>query len=184
MVTFVNIFLVIYSDTAVAFFGAYFKIQQLIVMTVNGLIQGCLPIMRYNFGAKQIKRLNQAYKNGSFIAVIMMLFGMLLVLFLPKEILKLFSASETMLSFGVPAMRIMAIGFVFNGLSTMIATYTQATERIVQSIIIQLSRQCILLFPLMWVLNYIFKMNGIWISFPITEIIVFIVATVMLKRNK
>ena len=184
MVTFVNIFLVIYSDTAVAFFGAYFKIQQLIVMTVNGLIQGCLPIMRYNFGAKQIKRLNQAYKSGTYITIIMMTLGMLLVLFFPKEILKLFSASETMLSFGVPAMRIMAIGFVFNGLSTMIATYTQATERIVQSIIIQLLRQCILLFPLMWVLNYIFKINGIWISFPITEIIVFIVATVMLKRNK
>lgn len=51
MVTFVNIFLVAYSDTAVAFFGAYFKVQQLIVMTVNGLIQGCLPIMSFNYGA-------------------------------------------------------------------------------------------------------------------------------------
>ena len=184
MVTFVNLFLVVYSDTAVAFFGAYFKIQQLIVMTVNGLIQGCLPIMRYNFGAKQIKRLNQAYKSGASIAVIMMMLGMLLVLFLPKEILKLFSASETMLSFGIPAMRIMSIGFVFNGLSTMIATYAQATEKIIQSIIIRLLRQCILLLPLMWVLNYIFKMNGIWISFPVTEIIVFGIATIMIKRNK
>lgn len=52
MVTFVNLFLVAYSDTAIAFFGAYFKVQQLIVMTVNGLIQGCLPIMRFNYGAE------------------------------------------------------------------------------------------------------------------------------------
>ena len=81
-------------------------------------------------------------------------------------------------------MRIMSIGFVFNGLSTMIATYAQATEKIIQSIIIQLLRQCILLLPLMWVLNYIFKMNGIWISFPVTEIIVFGIATIMIKRNK
>ena len=53
MVNFVNVFLVNYSDTAVAFFGAYFKVQQLIVMTVNGLIQGCLPIMRFNYRAKK-----------------------------------------------------------------------------------------------------------------------------------
>lgn len=52
MITFVNLFLVTYSDTVVAFFGAYFKVQQLIFMSVNGLIQGCLPIMRYNYGAK------------------------------------------------------------------------------------------------------------------------------------
>lgn len=52
MITFVNLFLVTYSDTAVAFFGAYFKVQQLIFMSVNGLIQGCLSIMRYNYGAK------------------------------------------------------------------------------------------------------------------------------------
>ena len=51
MLTFVNLFLVAYSDTAIAFFGAYFKVQQLIVMTVNGLIQGCLPVMRFNYGA-------------------------------------------------------------------------------------------------------------------------------------
>ena len=53
MVNFVHVFLVNYSDTAVAFFGAYFKVQQLIVMTVNGLIQGCLPIMRFNYRAKK-----------------------------------------------------------------------------------------------------------------------------------
>ena len=51
MVTIVNLFLVAYSDTAIAFFGAYFKVQQLIVMTVNGLIQGCLPVMRFNYAA-------------------------------------------------------------------------------------------------------------------------------------
>ena len=54
MVNVVNVFLVRYSDTAVAFFGAYFKVQQLIVMTVNGLIQGCLPIMRFNMKQARI----------------------------------------------------------------------------------------------------------------------------------
>lgn len=63
MVNFVNMFLVGYSDTAVAFFGAYFKVQQLIVMTVNGLIQGCLPIMRFNYRAKKEERLRPDLQN-------------------------------------------------------------------------------------------------------------------------
>ena len=64
MVTFVNLFLVAYSDTAIAFFGAYFKVQQLIVMTVNGLIQGCLPVMRFNYGAGNSERLHSAFRYG------------------------------------------------------------------------------------------------------------------------
>ena len=83
MVTFVNIFLVAYSDTAVAFFGAYFKVQQLIVMTVNGLIQGCLPIMGFNYGAGKKDRLQQSYRSGRKIATCMMAVGTLLVLVFP-----------------------------------------------------------------------------------------------------
>ena len=91
MVTFVNIFLVAYSDTAVAFFGAYFKVQQLIVMTVNGLIQGCLPIMSFNYGAGKKDRLQQSYRSGRKIATCnMMAVGTLLVLVFPNQILALF----------------------------------------------------------------------------------------------
>ena len=184
MVNFVNIFLVRYSDTAVAFFGAYFKVQQLIVMTVNGLIQGCLPIMRFNYRAKNENRLWQTYKTGTFIAIIMMLVGTILIMCFPNIILSLFSASKEMRSFGVTAMRIMSLGFVFSGLSTMIATYKQATDRVVQSMVIQLLRQGILLIPLMWILNYFLHIIGIWIAFPITELIVCSLALFFMKRNK
>ena len=108
MVNFVNIFLVKYSDTAVAFFGAYFKVQQLIVMTVNGLIQGCLPIMRFNYRAKKEERLWQTFKTGTLIAAVMMLVGTITVLCFPSGILSLFSASDEMRSLGISAMRIMS----------------------------------------------------------------------------
>lgn len=183
MVNFVNLFLVHYSDTAVAFFGAYFKVQQLIVMTVNGLIQGCLPIMRFNYRADKRERLWQTYKTGTLIATIMMLIGACLLLYFPNGILSLFSASQEMRSLGIPAMRIMSLGFVFSGLSTMIATYEQATDRVVPSMTIQLLRQGILLIPLMWILNHIFKMTGIWIAFPVTELIVCVLAGLFLRKR-
>ena len=103
MVTFVNFFLVAYSDTAIAFFGAYFKVQQLIVMTVNGLIQGCLPIMRFNYGAGNRDRLHSAFRYGTALVSGMMILGTLAVILFPAQILGLFTASEAMRSFGISA---------------------------------------------------------------------------------
>lgn len=183
MVNIVNIFLVKYSDTAVAFFGAYFKVQQLIVMTVNGLIQGCLPIMRFNYRAKNGERLWKAYKTGTWIAVVMMLVGTLFVFCFPNQILSLFSASEEMCQMGVSAMRIMSLGFVFGGVSTMIATYEQATDRVMRSMMLQLLRQGALLVPLMWLLNDSLRIVGIWIAFPVTELLVCVIASLLIKRD-
>ena len=115
MVTFVNFFLVAYSDTAIAFFGAYFKVQQLIVMTVNGLIQGCLPIMRFNYGAGNRDRLHFAFRYGTALVSGMMILGTLTVILFPAQLLGLFTASESMRSFGISAMRIMAVSYLFCG---------------------------------------------------------------------
>ena len=179
MLTFTNLFLTAYSDTVVAFFGAYFKVQQMIFMTVNGLIQGCLPVMRFNYSAKQPERLKEAFHFGTQAATVMMIGGTCLLLFLPKQILFLFAASESMIKIGVPAMRILSIGLVFCGFSIMIATYQQAIEKIQSSMLIHILRQGILLVPLMWLFNHMFGINGIWISFPVTEILVFIVAVLL-----
>ena len=111
MVTFANIFLIAYSTTAVAFFGAYFKAQQMVVMTVNGLIQGCIPVMSFNFGAKNRQRLQKAFHCGTVIAVIMMGAGALLLSVFPAQILKIFMASDDMLELGIPALRIMAVSY-------------------------------------------------------------------------
>ena len=159
-VNFANMFLVRYSDTAVAFFGAYFKV---------------------NYRAKEYGRLKQANKSGTIIATVMMIVGMLLVLIFPKEILFLFSASEEMCAFGVPAMRIMSLGFVFSGFSAMIATYEQATDSIMPGVVVQLLRQGVLLVPVIWLLNSAVQMTGIWLAFPITEFVTFLVAVVFAK---
>ena len=114
----------------------------------------------------------------------MMLVGTAAVLCFPNEILSLFSASEEMRALGISAMRIMSPGFVFSGLSAMIATYEQATDRVVPSMTIQLLRQGILLFPLMWLLNRTLQISGIWIAFPVTEFLVCAAAAVLMKRDR
>ena len=184
MVTFVNLFLVAYSDTAIAFFGAYFKVQQLIVMTVNGLIQGCLPIMRFNYGAGNRDRLHSAFRYGTALVSGMMILGTLTVNFFPAQLLELFTASEAMRSFGISAMRIMAASYLFCGLSTMISTYFQATEKVGSSIAIQLCRQLLFLVPALWCLNKLFQLNGIWLAFPVAETATMLIALIIMAWHR
>ena len=184
MVTFVNFFLVAYSDTAIAFFGAYFKVQQLIVMTVNGLIQGCLPIMRFNYGAGNRDRLHSAFRYGTALVSGMMILGTLTVILFPAQLLGLFTASESMRSFGISAMRIMAVSYLFCGWSTMISTYLQATEQVFPSMLIQLLRQFLLLISFMWGLEKLLKITGIWLSFPVTETATFVLALLIFRAGR
>ena len=184
VVTFVNLFLVAYSDTAIAFFGAYFKVQQLIVMTVNGLIQGCLPVMRFNYGAGNSERLHSAFRYGTVLVTGMMILGTLAVLLFPAQILGLFTASEAMRSFGISAMRIMAASYLFCGLSTMISTYFQTTEKVGSSMAIQLCRQMLFLVPALWCLDKLFQLNGIWLAFPVAETATLLVALVMMAWHR
>ena len=183
MVTFANIFLIAYSTTAVAFFGAYFKAQQMVVMTVNGLIQGCIPVMSFNFGAKNKQRLHEAFRYGTVIAVVMMGAGALLLSLFPVQIMKIFMASDAMLELGIPALRIMATSYIFNGFATMAASYMQSIGKIRHSVFINLMRQLIALLFCMWLFTRLIGMTGVWLAFPAAEIITCILCIYILKKN-
>lgn len=183
MVSVANVVLVGFSITAVSFFGAYFKVQQIIERGVNALVQGVLPIMSFNFGAKDYSRLNHAFRLGIIIAVIIMGVGTAFVLIFPEAILSIFKADEAMLDIGVPGMRIMVIGYVFAGMSIIFATYMQAAKNIRQSIIINLLRQAVILLPLMFTLSNAFGIYGVWIAFPIAEIATCVYSLLVFKKE-
>lgn len=184
MVIFSNIFLSLYSMTAVAFFGMYFKVQQLVTMTVNGLIQGCMPVMAYNYGSHNRERLMDTFKIGLMIAVAMMGLGTAILWIFPESALSLFKASDEMLEFGVPALRIMSSSFVFAAFGFMFASFFQATGRVRYSMVLNLLRQLILLIPFMKILSSIMGMTGIWWSFLLAEIITTIVCVLLFVQSE
>lgn len=184
MVIFTNVFLVAYSMTAVAFFGIYFKIQQLISMTVNGLIQGCMPLMSYNYGAQNKDRLIKTFKAGLTIAVILMGLGTIILWTLPENVLGIFRASNDMLEFGVPALKIMSSSYVFAACGFLFASYFQATGNVKFSLIVNFMRQLVLLIPAMWILSSIMGISGIWWSFLVVEIITTIFSVVVFNKEK
>lgn len=183
MTYFTNIFLVVYSTTAVAFFGAYFKLQQVVIMTLNGLVQGCIPIMSYNYGARNKGRLIQAFKYGNTIGIILTGASIAILWIFPQQVLSVFNASSEMMSFGVPALKIMCVSYVFASMATMIASLMQSTKRVGYSLLINILRQLGLLLPFMWLLSRFMGMTGIWYAFIAAEVITACVSRFLYKKH-
>lgn len=159
-----------FSTEAYTVFGLYFKLQSFVFMPVFGLTQGLLPIMGYNYGAKNKHRLLSALKQGSMIALVIMAAGMLVFLLLPEQLLGIFSASPKLLEIGVPALRIICTCFLFAALGIVSSTLFQAVGKGTYSLIISLMRQLVVLVPAAGILTAITgNVNAVWWAFPIAE---------------
>lgn len=182
MIIFYNMILVVYSTTAVAVLGVYFKIQSFVFMPVFGLNQGAMPIMGYNYGAAKKDRLMQTYKEALKIALLVMALGLLLFQALPKQLLLMFDASADMLAIGVPALRIISLCFLPAAFGIITGTLFQATGHGVYSLLCSVIRQLIGILPLAFILIRIGGVTLSWASFPLAELLGLAYSALMLQR--
>lgn len=182
MTIFLNMILVAYSTTAVAVLGVYFKIQSFVFMPVFGLNQGAMPIMGYNYGARNKDRLMESYKTALKVAFIVMFTGLILFQLLPTQILLMFDASKEMLRIGVPALRLISLCFPFAAYGIITGTLFQATGHGVYSLLVSLTRQFIGILPLAFILIRIGGVTLSWTAFPLAEIIGVTMSTIMLRK--
>ena len=166
-----NAILVTYSTTAVAVLGVYFKLQSFIFMPVFGLNQGALPILGYNFGARNGARVKEARRESIKIALFFMVIGVLLFQIFPAQLLGIFKASDEMLRLGVPALRIISINFIPAAFGIMNGTVFQATGHGVYSLVCSVLRQLVGIVPFAYLLARIGGVTLSWFSFPIGEVI-------------
>ena len=177
-----NAILVAYSTTAVAVLGVYFKIQSFVFMPVFGLTQGAMPIMGYNFGARDRKRLMDTYKAALKFAFLVMGFGTILFQVAPNHLLGMFDASEDMLAIGVPALKIISICFLPAAYGIITGTLFQATGHGVYSLCVSIIRQLLGILPLAFILIRIGGVALSWASFPLAEILGLSFSVIMLTR--
>lgn len=178
MITGINFILAGFSGTSVAVFGAYFKLQSFIYMPVFGLTQGMMPIVGYNYGAKNYKRVYDAIKYSALYAGIIMLFGLILFQVFPSRLLSLFSSTDEMYGIGIGCLRYISIGFIFSGGVIILSSSFQALGKAPISLVISFARQIILLLPLAFILSRFLGLTGVWIAFPISEILSLIIASI------
>lgn len=178
-----NKILLMFSSTAAAVFGVYFKLQSFIFMPVFGLNNGMIPIIAYNYGARNKHRIIETARKSVLIAVCIMILGFGLFQLFPAFFLStLFDASANMLSIGVPALKIISISFLFAGYCIIVGSIFQALGNGVYSLIISAARQLIVILPVAYIFATVFGLSMVWWAIPIAEIVSVILSTLLLKR--
>lgn len=177
-----NRILISFTSTATAVFGVYFKLQSFVFMPVFGLNNGVIPVMAYNYGAGNRERVTKTLKHCVAYAMTIMLVGLLIFQFLPGPLLKLFSASETMMSLGIPALRIISSSFVLAGFCIACSSVFQALGKATYSMIISVARQLIVLLPVAFVLAQLGNVNIVWWAFPIAELMSLAMTILFLRK--
>ena len=176
-----NAILIRFTETAVAFFGVYFKLQSFVFMPVFGLNQGVMPVVGYNYGAKKRSRVTGALRVGVIIAAAIMAAGMLVFWTLPETLLSVFEASQTMMSIGIPALRIISTCFIPAAVGIIFTTAFQALGRGFNSLLISILRQLVILLPAAFLLSLI-GLEAVWFSFPIAEVASLLASLVLYRR--
>lgn len=170
------------SVAAVAVLGIYFKLQTFVYMPASGVIQGMRPIISYNHGAGSKDRVLKTIKSGFLVICVIMTLGTILSLALPNQVLKLFNATDDLLSMGATALRIICLGFILSTFSIVLSGAFEALGKGFQSLTISLLRQLIILIPLSYILASSMGATGVWISFPIAEGIAALVSLLLMKK--
>ena len=166
-----NLILMAFSSTAVAVFGVYFKLQSFVFMPIFGLNNGMVPIISYNYGARRPERVKKTIRLAVCYAEGIMVLGFCIFEFFPGQVLGLFSASQAMLTIGIPAMRIICLHFLLAGTSIVLSSVFQALGNGLFSLIVSVCRQLFVLLPAAWLLAQTGSVNNVWWAFLIAEIV-------------
>ncbi len=174
--------IIVHYKTAIAVLGAYFRLQSFVFMPVFGLNQGAMPLMGYNYGARNKERLIKVFKIAFIAAFVYMTLGFAVFQLIPEKLLMIFSASDEMIEIGIPALKMVSICFIPASFGIIASTFFQATGHGSISLITSLIRQICGILPLAWILMHWKGIMYIWMSFPLAEILGTAYISVMLVR--
>lgn len=183
LLTTLNAILASLSATAVLVLGAYYKLQTFIYLTANGIVQGIRPIIGYNYGAEEYKRVHQIYITAlSMIAAVMAL-GTILCLVIPGNLIGLFTENQGTILMGKSALRIISAGFLVSSISVTVCGVMEALGKGNMSLIITLMRYFVVIVPVAYVLSLGLGATGVWAAFPVAEWITALTAWLLYQRK-
>lgn len=179
-----NSILIVFSSTAVAVLGVCVKIQNVATVGVHGITNGLIPIIAYNYGAKKEDRIRQAIRCGILYGAALFFLFFLVLEFAPQLALKLFAASDNMLSIGIPALRILAVAYFLSIPGLVLQAALQGLSLGKESMYISLTRQAVLPILFAFVLSRFGNVSLVWISYVIAEICGIPLAIYLWKKRK
>lgn len=182
LVSALNGILASFSQTYIVVLGIYYKLQTFLYMTANGLVQGMRPLISYNYGAREYKRVGKIYRTSLFIILGIMAIGTFLCMGIPQSLMNMFTKNPKTVQLGVEALRFISIGFLASAVSVTSAGAFEALSEGGPSFIVSLLRYVVVILPAAYILSRIMGASGVWNAFWVAEIITAIVS-IFLYRN-
>ncbi|QXM05582.1 MATE family efflux transporter [Crassaminicella indica] len=153
-------------------------------MPLFGIAQGFQPIAGFNYGAKKFDRVQQCFKYAALYASIHSIFAFLVMLMFPKMIISIFTKDQKTIELGVQGLKMVIWGLPFIGFQIIGSTLFQAIGKGLESLILTMSRQIIILIPLVLILPLFIGIKGIFYSYPISDIAAAIITFILLMKEK
>ena len=165
-----NLILKQFTEDAVTVLGIYYKLQTLFFIPLMGLQQVIVPVISFNYGAHDNKRVNDTLRYSILISCGVMALGTFIFMAFPKELISVFAGSTSILNIGTLALRIISVSFLPASFAMMFTVYFQGIGKGKCSVFITVLLQIILLVPLAWLFHFA-GLNYVWLTFPVTEVI-------------
>ena len=171
-----------FSETYVLVLGVYYKLQTFLYLTANGIVQGIRPLIGYNYGAGEQKRVRRIYQITLAMSAVIMLMGTVVCLAVPRQLIGLFSSNPETIEAGGTALRIISAGFIVSAVSVTSSGALEGLGKGMPSLIISLLRYTVIIIPAAFLLSRLFGPDGVWHAFWIAEAVTAAIAILIYRR--
>ena len=183
LITALNGILSAYSQVYVVVLGIYYKLQTFLYLPANGIIQGMRPLIGYNFGAREMKRVKKIFRLTLESSCVIMLLGTIICLLASTQLMNLFTNTPETITAGSKALRIISAGFLVSAVSVTTSGAMEGLGKGTQSLVISLFRYVIVIMPVAWLLSRFLGPTGVWNAFWITEVFTAIVSVTVYRKT-
>ena len=171
-----------FSEKYVLVLGVYYKLQTFIYLSANGIIQGIRPLIGYNYGAGEKKRVEKIFRTALGLVLGVMAAGMLISWLIPEKLIGLFTVNEETIRIGITALHIISFGFIVSGVSVTCSGALEGLGKGTPSFCIALLRYVIVIIPAAFLFGKILGANGVWLAFPVAEALTAVFAIILYQR--
>lgn len=172
-----------YSAGYVLVLGSYYKLQTFLYLTVNGVVQGMRPLIGYNYGAGEKKRVRNIFKSALILIVGVMVIGTILCLIIPDKLIGLFTNKANTIEIGKTALRIISLGFIVSSVPVAVSGALEGLGKGKESLVISILRYIVIMIPLAFFISRIVGATGVWHAFWITEVFMAVISGVICKKQ-
>ena len=183
LISVLNAILAVYSEVYIVVLGIYYKLQTFLYLPANGIIQGMRPLVGYNYGAKEYKRVDRLYWIVLGLSGGIMAAGTLICHAIPENLMGMFTTSPETVKAGAQALRIISVGFLISAVSVTSSGALEGLGKGTPSLVISLCRYILIIIPAAYLLSRTMGAKGVWHAFLIEETLTAVIAFVVYRKN-